>query len=231
MQTHAAAQETKQHRSIWDGVYTAAQADRGKAAYSKRCIHCHGADLTGYGNVLTGQKFLDNWREDNLEKFFLAMRSTMPRTAPGGLSNQEYLDIVAYILAANNFPRGDRELALGSLKDIQVELESGPAPLPGGSLVVVVGCLVQDADRGWKLTKATEPVRTRKPDASSPEELKAWESKPFGTRNFLLMDSQDYHADSKKNHKVEAKGLLILDPAGDRLNLSSLQMTAVECGK
>ena len=32
---------------IWQGVFTAGQADRGKAAYDQHCIRCHGGDLSG----------------------------------------------------------------------------------------------------------------------------------------------------------------------------------------
>src|ERR1700677_4631375 len=35
--------------SVWDGVYTAEQADRGKALYGKQCASCHGAGLDGSG--------------------------------------------------------------------------------------------------------------------------------------------------------------------------------------
>ena len=34
-------------RTIWDGVYTDAQARRGEDLYRQHCSRCHGADLTG----------------------------------------------------------------------------------------------------------------------------------------------------------------------------------------
>src|SRR5258708_23784158 len=34
-------------KSIWDGVYSEAQAARGKALYSQECASCHGGELTG----------------------------------------------------------------------------------------------------------------------------------------------------------------------------------------
>src|ERR1700721_1956122 len=37
--------------SVWDGVYTAGQADRGKALYGKQCASCHGAGLDGSGQA------------------------------------------------------------------------------------------------------------------------------------------------------------------------------------
>ena len=43
----AIAVGANQRASVWDGVYTAAQAQRGAPLYEKDCAECHGADLTG----------------------------------------------------------------------------------------------------------------------------------------------------------------------------------------
>ena len=34
-------------RSVWDGVYTAGQADRGRGFYTAQCAQCHGAEYDG----------------------------------------------------------------------------------------------------------------------------------------------------------------------------------------
>src|ERR1044072_8504165 len=80
-------------RTVWDGAYTASQADRGMSAYEYSCSRCHGENLTASGNVLRGPKFFDHWREDNLGSFFTVLKSTMPRGAPRSLGDGEYLDI------------------------------------------------------------------------------------------------------------------------------------------
>jgi hypothetical protein len=36
-----------QARSVWEGVYTEAQAKRGEALYFERCVRCHGATYMG----------------------------------------------------------------------------------------------------------------------------------------------------------------------------------------
>ena len=41
---------------------------------------------------------------------FDAMVTTMPPSAPGSLSGQVYVDIVAYVLERNQIPAGDVEL-------------------------------------------------------------------------------------------------------------------------
>jgi hypothetical protein len=38
----------------------------------------------------------------------------MPLTAPGSLTNQDYTDITAFILAENGFPAGSTKLVSGS---------------------------------------------------------------------------------------------------------------------
>ena len=41
---------------------------------------------------------------------YTAIRTTMPQGAPASLSVSGYVDIVAYLLQANEFPTGDAEL-------------------------------------------------------------------------------------------------------------------------
>src|SRR5215510_13368865 len=57
-------------RTVWDGVYTPPQADRGQSSYAYSCRRCHGEDLSGSGNVLRGGKFMEHWREDTLKSLF-----------------------------------------------------------------------------------------------------------------------------------------------------------------
>src|SRR5678816_4188887 len=54
-------------QTVLDGVYTSAQAMRGKASYEASCASCHRADLSGFsGPPLQGALFLDRWREFTL---------------------------------------------------------------------------------------------------------------------------------------------------------------------
>ena len=216
--------------NVWEGVYTAAQAQRGNVAYLDKCARCHKDDLSGYQNVLKSENFMQYWREDNLQSLYTIIKTTMPRDAPASLSDGAYLDILTFILQANDFPAGTHELTMEALPNIQIEEKSGKLEVPSGTLVDVIGCLVQNSDNGWVLNLASEPVRTRDPGNSTAEQLKAWEAKPLGTRKFGLMDIAPYHPDPKKGHKVEAKGLLIKNPGDDRINLITLQMTGSTCG-
>src|SRR6516225_2309457 len=78
-----------------EGVFTAAQAERGQEAYAARCSSCHSKDLAGQaGPPLKGELFMDNWREDRVKPLFTYMRTRMPQRAAGSLSEQTYLDIL-----------------------------------------------------------------------------------------------------------------------------------------
>lgn len=100
--------------TVWDGVYSAEQASRGEAVYTRACIACHGQDLGGNSNSpgLTGMGFMFLWEGRSLGEFFEKIRSEMPTDRPGQLPAQDYLDVVAYILQKNAFPAGSVELPI-----------------------------------------------------------------------------------------------------------------------
>ena len=53
------AQEDNTEPSVWDGVYSSDQADRGQKVYEATCARCHGADLTGgRARPLVGESFV-----------------------------------------------------------------------------------------------------------------------------------------------------------------------------
>jgi sugar lactone lactonase YvrE/mono/diheme cytochrome c family protein len=100
-------------RSVWTGVYTDAQAQRGQAAYATNCQACHGAQLAGVGEAkpLAGPEFLANWNGLSVGDLFERVRTTMPQNAPRSLTHEAYADILAYLLKFNGFPAGAQELA------------------------------------------------------------------------------------------------------------------------
>ena len=99
---------------MWDGVYTTAQAERGKAAYRIHCQLCHASDLSGGSDgddpapALRHADFAQN-RKD-LYNLFSYIKASMPRDEPGSLDEHKVVDIVAYLLQQNSFPAGADEL-------------------------------------------------------------------------------------------------------------------------
>ena len=99
-------------RTVQDGVYTNAQADRGQAIYAKRCASCHGNTLGGgQAPPLVGDGFVGNWRTEPLATLVDKIRHTMPADAPGDLTAAQSTDIVAYVLKTGGFRAGNTELA------------------------------------------------------------------------------------------------------------------------
>jgi len=98
--------------SIWDGVYTADQAARGKEQFDAHCAKCHGATLAGneMAPPLSGAAFLDNWNTLMIADLVERIHSTMPADDPGSLSRKTATDIVSYILSVNQIPAGAAEL-------------------------------------------------------------------------------------------------------------------------
>jgi quinoprotein glucose dehydrogenase len=114
-------------KSIWDGVFSDAQAARGKALYSENCASCHGGELTGgeMAPPLAGGEFMAGWDGLTIGDLFERVRISMPQNAPGSLSGQQNADILAFMFSANKFPAGADELPkeAGILKQIKFEVK------------------------------------------------------------------------------------------------------------
>ncbi len=110
--------------TVWDSVYTAAQASHGDSLYKATCVKCHGATLSGgdEGSPLVGSAFLGNWRDLTLDQLFDKIRTSMPPDNPKSIATRDVADLVAYLLAQNQFPAGVKVLtdSLGQLKDIKI---------------------------------------------------------------------------------------------------------------
>jgi mono/diheme cytochrome c family protein len=222
-------------QTVLDGVYTEAQALRGEVQYQMHCAGCHGETLDGRAmGALRGEKFMDRWREDNLDILYKHIQSRMPARAPGSLSDSVYLDILAFILQANNLPAGTHELTASAVTIMKLVSKDGPRPLATNALVQVVGCFTQGSNDTWKLTNATEPARTRNPEESTAQERKTAEAQPLGSQAFRLQNLDElragFRAESYQGHKVQVKGVLIRGADNDRINVLSLETVAAICG-
>ena len=95
------------------GPFTAQQADAGRAAYQANCAGCHAADLSGIGNALplAGTPFVSGWGNRTVGDLVGFMEGAMPPNNPGGLGEQNYLNITAFILQTNGARAGNQPLA------------------------------------------------------------------------------------------------------------------------
>ena len=214
--------------TVLDGVYTTEQAARGRQAYGDSCMACHeGIDQDGPD--LKGSAFVDRWRGDTLNVLFTQIRTNMPGNRPGGLSDNTYVDILAFLLEGNGFPAGSKELTADVIRSVQLVGKDGAKPLPSMTVVRVVGCLTSGPNDTWVLTNASEPVRSRSINETTPDELKDSAAGALGTQSFRLQNVPD-GVGATKGHKVQAKGVLIRQYKNDRINVTSLETVAPSCG-
>jgi mono/diheme cytochrome c family protein len=102
-----------------DGAFTAAQADRGRLVYEESCVNCH--ELEFYEATMPA------WQNASVAELFDALSATMPSENPGGLADEQYLDVLAYIFSIMGSPAGDVELDLVTMTSIEIVLSQTAA--------------------------------------------------------------------------------------------------------
>ncbi len=90
--------------SAASAFYTVGQARRGSGLFRDNCVSCHAS------SEFTGSSFERRWRNRAVGDIYEFVLYSMPDDNPGGLPEQTYADIVAYMLELNDFPAGDNEL-------------------------------------------------------------------------------------------------------------------------
>ena len=110
-------QNTDQNASIWSGVYTQEQRKRGETLYSGACAQCHGSRLNGAAApdqppspAIARTAFLRKWDGKSVAELFTYVREMMPTDAPGTLTEQQGIDVIAHMFAVSEIPAGDKEL-------------------------------------------------------------------------------------------------------------------------
>jgi mono/diheme cytochrome c family protein len=213
--------------SVWDGVYTAAQADRGRAVYASHCSRCHGEAAASRENPLSGERFADHWEARTLADLFRRIAAMPPGASAAEVDTADKRDAMAYVLRQNGFPEGSAELPADDegFAAIRITGKNGPAPMKTGALVKVAGCLRARAGREWELTDAAEPERTSLP--APPIDREPAASTP-GTRTVALLNvfpSPAAHA----GDTMRAVGFLVRNANGDSVNVVSLDLVAPGC--
>ena len=121
------------------GVFTAAQAESGRATYERECAVCHQSNLQGTFEApqLAGESFLLFWGDLSPGDLFVRISGSMPPGQAGSLTDEAYLDVVAYLLQANGAPAGGAALTQAASVSIAaaVSAASSAVAQAGGSPV------------------------------------------------------------------------------------------------
>ena len=99
-------------RSVWSGVYSAAQASRGEYAYSDyQCGICHGDALDGDSGIpaLAGSDFMTDWDGQSVLALVRHIHS-MQISNRDDIGIVQATDLTAFILRENRIPAGSSDL-------------------------------------------------------------------------------------------------------------------------
>jgi S-disulfanyl-L-cysteine oxidoreductase SoxD len=213
-------------RSVWDGVFTDEQADRGRRFYAEHCAGCHGANLQGGEyRALTGDRFWASWQDTTVDRFLGHITANMPHSEDGSLKGTlgapVYQAIVAYILRANEFPAGASELTETSSVGVRIARKDGSGELPSGAFVHVVGCLARGSGRDWRLLQGTPPSRVLTGESFDV-------NVPLGDREYTLMFVLT-SLDKFVGHRMSVRASLMGDGGKEGLNVTSITSVSETC--
>jgi mono/diheme cytochrome c family protein len=106
-------------RSSMSGVYSDAQAARGRETYSYNCQSCHTPSSH------TSPAFVTAWSGRPLLELYGFIRENMPQNDPGILSAKEYAQVLAYLLQMNGMPAGPEELPSDAVMLRAIKFDTG----------------------------------------------------------------------------------------------------------
>jgi len=215
------AQTKAPRRTVWDGVYTEAQASRAAMAFAQSCAGCHVLAAEGKA-PLVGDSFWKSFAQKTVGDLLEFVSANMPNGTPGSLTESTYQDIVALMLKSNGFPAGTTELARNTVGDVQIIQKDGRTELTANTLVRVVGCLARSG-ADWVVTSATSPERAERVGSGGEDA-----TKPLGSRTMTLkfvLTRLDPLADSR----VSVSGLLIGAGGADGINVMTVNRVAEKC--
>jgi mono/diheme cytochrome c family protein len=213
-----------QRRTVWDGVYTEAQAARGMMAFGQSCAGCHALAAQGKA-PLVGDAFWKSFAQKTVGDLLEFVSANMPNGTPGSLTEDTYRDIVALMLKSNGFPAGTTELGGNATASVQIVPKDGSTELPADALVRVVGCLARSG-ADWVVTKATSPERAERAEHAGAGEADA--TRPLGSRTMALKFVVT-KLDALAGSRVAVSGLLIGEGGVDGINVTMVTRVAPKC--
>ncbi len=218
-----ASQTSAQRRTVWDGVYTEAQAARGMTAFGQSCAGCHALAAQGKA-PLVGDAFWKSFSQKTVGDLLEFVSTNMPNGTPGSLTEPTYRDIVALMLKSNGFPAGTTELGPNTIAGVQIVPKDGSTELPANALARVVGCLTKSG-ADWMVTSATTPERAERAERAAPGEDA---TRRLGNRTMALKFVVT-KLDALAGSRVAVSGLLIGEGGVGGINVTTVNRVAPKC--
>lgn len=100
------------------------QAVRGMSVFTKTCVECHTK------TDVTGTDFKIKWHGRPVYDLFDVIRTTMPDDKPGSMPQEQYIDVIAYLLRINGASAGGAALVstdTAGLKKARIDIQV-PSP-------------------------------------------------------------------------------------------------------
>jgi mono/diheme cytochrome c family protein len=95
-------------------TFTAEQSDAGRIDYIEDCAECHGGELEGqFGPALAGPNARDQYESPNYVYGYFSV--AMPHGHPGQLTQEQYVDIMAYLLERHHRTPGTKALTAAAI--------------------------------------------------------------------------------------------------------------------
>ncbi|WP_321911943.1 c-type cytochrome [Paraburkholderia sp. J11-2] len=104
------------------------QVEHGQHIYSESCAKCHGTQLEGItAPALSGPAFAPTANSHlTIGGIYQYMSTNMPADRPGKMTDQEYADLMAYLLYTNGYDAGNTKLTSETAQSSTTPLNAGP---------------------------------------------------------------------------------------------------------
>jgi mono/diheme cytochrome c family protein len=109
-------------------TYSADQASAGKQVFDSTCTRCHPS------GQLDGAAFANLWNNRRVSTLYSLISNTMPQDRPGSLKDEQYVNVIAYLLQRNQVPSGAVKLSIDTLdmKKLRIDVGGAAAATPSG---------------------------------------------------------------------------------------------------
>ena len=105
-------------KTTLSGVYTREEADYGKEMFASLCSNCH--PIAQHATPI----FRKKWNGRPLSELYTYIKTSMPKSEPGSLADEDYALLLAYLLQSNRMPAGRTALSTDTLELAKIRFDT-----------------------------------------------------------------------------------------------------------